>query len=142
MAENGLITDACGASKIVPRSIEYEGYRIWPDGRITNAAGKVMAQHWHETRNGRYRRVQLTKDKRRKWYRVNRLVCAAFHGPPPTDKHQARHLDGDTANNAASNLAWGTPLENYYDQVVHGTANIPPKQRHHKEAVKQMRNGQ
>jgi hypothetical protein len=37
---------------------------------------------------------------------------------------QCRHLDGDRANNRASNLAWGTPRANYEDAVLHGTATI------------------
>ena len=32
-----------------------------------------------------------------------------------------RHLDGDRYNNAASNLAYGTPNENVYDSVRHRT---------------------
>lgn len=54
-------------------------------------------------------------------YRYNRAVCAAFHGAPPTPRHEAAHLDGNSLNNVPSNLAWKTPAENGLDKVRHGT---------------------
>lgn len=51
---------------------------------------------------------------------LHRLICEAFHGPCPDGK-ECRHLDGDKTNNAASNLAWGTKLENEADRIGHGT---------------------
>lgn len=35
---------------------------------------------------------------------------------------EARHLDGDKANNRDTNLQWGTPKENALDKLRHGTA--------------------
>jgi hypothetical protein len=52
---------------------------------------------------------------------VHRLICAAFHGPPPTPSHQTAHSDGDRGNNIASNLRWATIRENWVDRVKHGT---------------------
>lgn len=49
------------------------------------------------------------------------LICEAFHGIKPSEKHQAAHRDGDKANNRPDNLAWLTQEENYQDQVRHGT---------------------
>ena len=46
---------------------------------------------------------------------VHRLVLEAFVGPCP-EGMECRHLEGDTANNALSNLAWGTPQENAADK--------------------------
>jgi hypothetical protein len=34
---------------------------------------------------------------------------------------ECRHLDGDPANNALTNLAWGTRAENMHDKIRHGT---------------------
>lgn len=48
------------------------------------------------------------------------LVMEAFVGPRP-DGMQVRHLDGNPANNALSNLAYGTPAENMQDKRRHGT---------------------
>lgn len=59
---------------------------------------------------------------------IHRLVCEAFHGPPPTPKSQVRHKDGDRVNNSSENLLWGTSLENHADRRRHG--RIPAGQHH------------
>lgn len=59
---------------------------------------------------------------------VHRLVCAAFHGPPPPGT-QTRHLDGDKRNNTPSNLTWGSALDNSADRARHG--RVPAGERHH-----------
>jgi hypothetical protein len=43
---------------------------------------------------------------------VHRLVCEAFHGPPPAADSQVDHVDGDSLNNRADNLEWVTQREN------------------------------
>lgn len=45
-------------------------------------------------------------------YKVARLICEAFHGPPPRDKPVCMHLDENAANNRPENLAWGSQKEN------------------------------
>lgn len=72
---------------------------------------------------------------------VHVLVCAAFHGPRP-DGMWVRHLDGNPHNNAAPNLAWGTPKENMLDQYRHGTRLMADRMRHAKlteAAVREIR---
>ena len=51
---------------------------------------------------------------------LHRLICEAHNGPCPSGM-ECRHLDGDKSNNAASNLAWGTRLENEQDKIAHGS---------------------
>lgn len=51
---------------------------------------------------------------------IHQLVTEAFVGPRPTGS-EVRHLDGNPANNRASNLAWGTRRENMADARRHGT---------------------
>jgi hypothetical protein len=51
--------------------------------------------------------------------RVHQMVCEAFYGPKPPG-HEVRHLNGDTLDNRAINLAWGTKSENMLDKVAHG----------------------
>ena len=58
------------------------------------------------------------------YIQVNRAVCLAFYGEPPSEEYQAAHLDGRTENNRPENLAWKTPTENAADKVRHGTAPI------------------
>lgn len=71
-----------------------------------------------------YKRVALLNAGERREAAVHVLVLEAFVGPRPTPEHETRHLDGDRARNNIKNLAWGTPSENYADQVKHGTACI------------------
>ena len=41
-------------------------------------------------------------------YKVARLVCEAFNGPPPSSESVCMHLDENSRNNAPANLGWGT----------------------------------
>ena len=52
---------------------------------------------------------------------VHRLVCAAFHGAPPSDFHQVGHRDGSRRFNYAGNLRWVTRSENMEDARMHGS---------------------
>ena len=47
-----------------------------------------------------------------KTFKVARLVCEAFNGPPPFDGAVCMHQDENSSNNAPTNLAWGTQKEN------------------------------
>lgn len=73
---------------------------------------------------------------------IHRAVCEIFNGPPPVPRLHARHLDTNMGNNAASNLAWGTPAENMSDTIragksCKGDRNANAKLT--KSAVDQMR---
>lgn len=69
--------------------------------------------------------------------RINRIICTLFHGPPPTLKHQARHLNGIKTDNRAVNLAWGTQKENEADKAKHGV-NIIGEQRGNSKLTEAM----
>ncbi len=71
-----------------------------------------------------YYSVTLLKDGNPRQFRVNRLVCEVFHGPPPTPKHHAAHNDGTRHNNCADNLRWAAAHENEADKRAHGTAAV------------------
>ncbi len=45
-------------------------------------------------------------------YRVHRMVCEAFSGPPPFPSAVVMHLDENSKNNRSDNLQWGTQKEN------------------------------
>ncbi len=47
-----------------------------------------------------------------KSYRVHRLVCEAFWGPPPAPGLQVDHIDGTKSNNHFENLEWVTARVN------------------------------
>lgn len=60
-------------------------------------------------------------------YRVHRLMCEAFVGPPPFEGAVARHLNDVKTDNEISNLAWGTNADNHADAVRNGTARYRPR---------------
>jgi predicted DNA-binding protein (UPF0251 family) len=68
-----------------------------------------------------YRRVRIDNKERR----VHRLVCEAFHGPPPPGTECA-HGDGDALNNDADNLRWALHADNIADAIRHGTFHFVP----------------
>lgn len=51
---------------------------------------------------------------------VHKLVLLTFIGPRPRGL-QARHFDGNPANNRLDNLRYGTPKDNSEDAFRHGT---------------------
>src|ERR1022692_1435720 len=109
--------------------VGYEGlYDVSDLGRVRslprrNCRGTVLRPTL--TKLG-YLRVEPCADGSGRKVMVHVLVAAAFHGPCPPGL-EVRHLDGNSQNNAASNLAYGTASENCLDMVQHGT--------HHKARV-------
>jgi len=75
---------------------------------------------WAISKSG-YAAVTLCRDRKPYAVRVNRVVCAAFHGLPPSPDCHAAHNDGNRLNNCSSNLRWATGVENAADKVAHGT---------------------
>lgn len=57
------------------------------------------------------------------YWQVNRAVCWAFHGAPPSPQHEAAHLDGRSLNDLPSNLIWATPAQNAAHKIIHGTSS-------------------
>lgn len=93
-------------------------YDVSDRGRIRNRQrGRTLSPRCNK--NG-YPVVVLRRDGIPKMLYVHTLVLTAFSGPRP-EGTVARHLDGDKTHNAPSNLAWGSPSENVYDRVRHGT---------------------
>lgn len=91
---------------------------IRKNGQTCRQPGKVLAICTAGPRE--YHAVYLYKCGKQKIYYIHRAVLSAFHGAPDGDM-ECRHLNGDKYDNRLENLAWGTPSENIYDQVGHGT---------------------
>jgi hypothetical protein len=99
--------------------VGFEGhYTVSSDGAVLS----LRTQRVLKGRKDRYgyRRVGLVVagHRARTDLCVHRIVLDAFSGPRMAGQ-EARHLDGDKHNNAASNLAWGTRAENQLDRVAH-----------------------
>ena len=58
-----------------------------------------------------YRQVILSKDGKRNYQKVHRLVAETFISNPDSKK-QVNHIDGNKLNNCIDNLEWNTPSEN------------------------------
>ncbi len=104
-----------------------DGAEIWRDipgyedlywasswGRIRGAKG-IKNLREHVGRWGKYLKLDLWKNNKRRTVRVQRIVLSAFHGVPKA-KDVSRHMDGNTFHNAISNLLWGTQKENKQDE--------------------------
>lgn len=107
----------------------FEAYRVGRDGSVwtrwRKGPGATPDGRWKLMqptldRDG-YRRIELhSLDGGRVTRKVCGLVCTAFWGKRPQG-YECRHLDGKQANDAADNLAWGTPIQNHADKRQHGT---------------------
>ncbi len=113
------------------RPIEtHPGYSVSSEGRIRrDRDGYMMSQSL--TRDG-YLKTNLGKADPKRTQRVHRLVCAAFHGPPPSHKHVAHHKNGDRADARADNVCWLTQHENVLGHNRHrgGTKRVTNEQLH------------
>lgn len=100
--------------KYIPR---YEGvYSITPDGDVTRHFKKHerRVRAWI-TPNG-YMRIKLQG----KCFYLHRLVALTYCAPPPDwEPKVVRHMDGDSLNNSAANLKWGSHWENVEDRMHH-----------------------
>lgn len=102
--------------KPIPGFPAYEASDQGAVRRVDRAGHLVGKVSW-----GPYTSVQLRRaDGARTRKRVHVLVALAFHGPRPIGM-QVRHLNGNHTDNRAVNLCYGTPSENQYDRVDHGT---------------------
>ena len=103
----------------------FEGlYEVSDLGRVRSlkgrhGQGKVLAPKLPDYKH-QYKAVSLHKNGKRSRRHVHRLVADAFIGPRPHPDSQMRHLNGDRGDNRATNLKWGTALENASDRTKHG----------------------
>ncbi|MGW3305910.1 HNH endonuclease [Streptomyces sp. NPDC001073] len=83
---------------------DFPGYFVSSAGQVRGRRGRIMKPH---TVVGGYQRVRAAKKHRL----IHVLVAEVFLGPKP-EGYQVNHKDGDTSNNAASNLEYVTPSAN------------------------------
>lgn len=100
-------------------------------GRIRNVARIVRGTRcrWQRSKilvpfsNNGYPTVYTCVNGARRPVSIHRLVCLAFHGPPPSPECVVAHGDGSRTNNVPANLRWATRSENQLDRTLHGRAN-------------------
>lgn len=111
-----------------------QGYAATPQGEIyrlprtvwlTRQGKRVKRKYGmkklkQSTNDTGHKYVGITIDGKTTVQRVHRLVCIAFHGPPPSLTHTlVRHVNGIPDDNRPENLAWGTYKENGRDMSWH-----------------------
>jgi hypothetical protein len=111
-------------------------YTVYPDSTVKSNAG------WRGERDipltpvldkDGYYCVRLTISRKRKKWRIHRLMAALFLSDRPSPAHEVRHLDGNRLNNQIQNLAWGTRKENADDRHWHKKTSCG---HHHANSIK------
>lgn len=104
----------------------FPDYAVSSMGRVKRIVPDIQGKHLGRVliqwmANSGYYQVRLYRNGESSSLLVNRLVCLAFHGKPPTSKHHASHKDGTRTNNRKGNLRWKTASENNMERHRHGT---------------------
>ena len=96
-------------------------YEISNFGNVKSLDREISNKKGSYTKKGRllkksytstgYLKVELTKNKKKKSFKVHRLVAQAFI-PNPESKPNVNHIDGNPLNNNFKNLEWCTQKEN------------------------------
>ena len=110
----------------IPNHPEYE---VSDDGQVRSLKGdtpKILKPLLTGFKR-RYSYVCLYTNDKQHTVAIHALVAAAFIGPRP-EGMVVRHINGDASNNAATNLAYGTPSENERDKRGHGTLPLSDDQ--------------
>lgn len=98
-----------------PRSVTKSGFEVqdvWKDlPTFASSTGGYPCVHLCDGSG----KVKTTK--------IHKLVAKYFLGEPPNGTQVVRHLDSNPANNKATNLAYGTYLDNENDKIANGTWN-------------------
>lgn len=102
--------------------VGYEGlYKISSKGRVKSYQGrhkKPKILKMSTTTTG-YKKVELTKNKRKKSLKVHRLVAEAFL-LNAENKPYVNHIDSNPLNNNVTNLEWCTQKENMIHSSIYG----------------------
>lgn len=95
----------------------FPNYTAGACGRVFGKRGPLKPWEitWPTRPDTVYHKVHVYRDGKRHFRFVHRLVCEAFHGPPPEGFDDVCHLDHNATNNRPSNLRWGSHAENVRD---------------------------
>lgn len=96
------------------------GFTVHADGTVIGPSGRVLKPY---VNLDGYLIVGRKEAGKKVHERVHRLVCEAYHGPPPSPDHEVAHWNGDKTDNRSANVRWARRAENYDDRRRHGSAN-------------------
>ena len=107
------------------------GYFCDSRGQLFSAhcrSGQLRQMSVHPSKCDGYCRVDLQEGPGKFRTRlVHRLVCEAWHGPPPSSACHASHRNNVRHDNRAANLRWLTPRDNNLERNKHGTMPAGPR---------------
>ncbi|MDF2382462.1 HNH endonuclease [Nostoc ellipsosporum NOK] len=132
------MSDSISAPEVWLPVPDYEGlYEISNLARVRNCAtGKVLRPAF----NRGYAHVALYyAPQQSKTHYLHVTVLRAFCGEPPFPGAEGCHNDGDSRNNALSNLRWGTRQDNVDDRIRHGRQQFGTGVRRAKLSEDQVR---
>jgi hypothetical protein len=66
-----------------------------------------------------------------RYLHVHRAVALAFHGEPPSPKHEGAHLNRKKTDNRRDNIVWSTKQENEDHKIAHGTHPVGSRNAMH-----------
>ncbi len=112
----------------------FPGYGVTEDGRVWSCKRGEWVEikpsmGSHKPGAQGYFKVGIWSAIGRKYPKVHTLVALAFIGPKQ-EGMQVNHKDGDTFNNAASNLEYVTQGENSAHAYLHGLKAKPKGELH------------
>lgn len=91
---------------------ELENYEVSELGQVRRIGKtKNLSQSSYISNTNKYYRVSLSKDGKKYYKQVHRLVAEAFI-PNPLNLPQVDHLDNNGSNNKVNNLEWVSASEN------------------------------
>jgi hypothetical protein len=118
----------------------FPGYRVLSDGRVQSHIGRTVLGtkgargSWRDLKPTPQRKghlcVCLSRDGKKYYRFVHRLVLEAFVGPCPPGMEACHFPDRDPANNRLDNLRWDTRQANHDDAVAHGTTAATRGEKH------------
>jgi hypothetical protein len=121
------------AQEIWKPVVDWPWYQISSLGRVIGRRGELATFPVHG-----YAAFNVINGSRRRSLRVHQEVARAHIGPPLPGQI-CRHLDGNSSNNALTNLAWGTYVDNERDKERHGRLMIGERNHNAKLKIEQVR---
>lgn len=114
----------------------YPDYVAGRDGIIYRRKGDFTFKPLKACQNSKYPNVSLSTAGEVITKNVHPLICRAWYGPPPSERHEVRHIDSDKTNSRVENLDWSLPEGNWTDRNScghgvrenHHAAKLTPEQ--------------
>jgi hypothetical protein len=109
--------------------VDFLGYAVAADGTVyccrrrgfgdsAYTAWRILKPYFNKRANYFY--ISLRIDGKATRFRLHKLILTTFRGAVPAGM-ECCHNDGNTRNNALSNLSFGTHTKNIRDKISHGT---------------------